>query len=64
MSGEDFINWLEDMRDKGMNKSRCAALLGRLPQSISRFSREGTDRTTALACAALLADLKPYTRGK
>ncbi len=60
MNGDDFICWLEEMRAKGMNKGHCAALLGRLPQSMTRFQREGTDKVTALACAALLAGLKPY----
>jgi len=58
MNAEDFLYWLEAMRSaKGLNKSQCGALLGRSPQSISRFLNNGADRTVALACAALLADL-------
>lgn len=63
MSGDDFIYWLEAMRDKGMNNGHCAALLGRGRQVISRFTPQGTDKVTALACAALLAGLQPY-KGK
>ncbi len=64
MTAEDFLYWLEAMRSaKGLNKSQCGALLGRSSQSISRFLNNGADRTVALACAALLADLQPY-KGK
>lgn len=61
MTGEEFRKWLDAMKmAKGMNKGECAILLGRGNQWISYAQKNGADTVTALACAALLAGLRPY----
>ena len=40
--------------------AECGALLGFTKNSVVTMKRHGTDRRTALACAALLAGLAPY----
>ncbi|WP_028746369.1 hypothetical protein [Rhizobium mesoamericanum] len=61
MSGEDFDVWLELMKRKGHNKGECARLLGRGHQWITFARHKGTDKAIALACAALLAGMQPFT---
>jgi hypothetical protein len=62
MSPEDVRAWLEAMVKAGRaeNDGECALLLGMDRSSMTRLKRYGGRRITALACAALLADLKPY----
>lgn len=61
MTGEEFCNWLAAMKDKGYNKQESGELLGRGAPWVSRAQRDGADKMTALACAALYAGLKPFT---
>lgn len=61
MSGAAFRAWLADMHDiHGLNKRQCGALLGRKQPWVSVCQTRGTDRLTALACAALLYGIGPY----
>lgn len=61
MTGEEFREWLALMKAQGFNKEACAELLGRKPQWVSIAQTEGTDKMAALACAAILAGLEPFT---
>lgn len=63
LTGEEFRQWLELMIAKKLaaNKLGCAQLLGRSDQWVSDSQKKGVDRLTALACAALLAGLSPFT---
>lgn len=62
MTPTAFINWLAAMKTAGLARSdaECGRLLGKSDDTIVRFKRLGADRTTALACSALLANLPPY----
>lgn len=64
MTGEDFKLWLRMMKDKhGLNKQQCGELLGHGSAWVSRAQVEGANKATALACAACLAGLRPFTSG-
>ena len=62
MTPETFLQWLADMKAAGLARSDAAAgrLLGKSPDTIVRFKRNGCDLTTALACRALLHRMEPY----
>jgi hypothetical protein len=62
LTAKQFINWLAAMKTAGLARSdaECGRLLGKSDDTIVRLKRLGTDRTTSLACAALLAGLSPY----
>lgn len=62
MTPETFIQWLADMKSAGLARSDAAAgrLLGLTPNGIVKIKTRGADHRTALACAALLAGVKPY----
>lgn len=61
MPPESFARWLDDMRGAGLAASDAAAAraLGITPRALLDMKARGTDRRTALACAALLARLDP-----
>lgn len=60
--GWQFRNWLKAMREAGLATSdaECGRLLGKSADTIVRMKQNGADRTTALACRALLHRLEPY----
>lgn len=67
MSADDFKAWLAAMQEAGKiraghgHKADAAALLGVSFDRISQFEKNGTAQLqTDLACAALLAGIKPY----
>lgn len=62
MSPASFCVWLDEMRAAGIATSDAAAgrALGISPRAILDMKARGTDRRTALACAALLAGIGPY----
>lgn len=59
MNPAEFLQWMAAMRAAGRASSdtEVADLLGVTRVSIQNYKRNGTDRRTALACAALLAGL-------
>jgi hypothetical protein len=61
MTGEEFREWLTLMKAQGFNKEACAELLGRKPQWVSISQDTGTDKMAALACAAVLHGIEPFT---
>lgn len=61
MNGEEFTLWLTAMKARGVNKGACAGLLGRGAQWVTYAQSHGTDRVTALACAAILIELEPFS---
>jgi DNA-binding CsgD family transcriptional regulator len=62
VSPQTFNRWLADMKLANIAKSdaACARLLGVSANTVVAFKRDGCDRRTALACAALLARIEPY----
>ncbi len=58
-----FRRWLAEMKEARLAKTDadCARLLGRHPNAITRMKENGTDQTTALACAALWHRLRSYS---
>lgn len=62
MTPDKFQHWLNTMRLTGLAKSdrECGSMLGLSANSIVNLKRNGADRRTALACAALLHNLSPY----
>lgn len=65
MDGLTFRYWLAQMLHRRIahTEAECATLLGRSPESIRIFKRDGTrDRAIALACAALLDRLPPFSQ--
>lgn len=62
MTAEQFIRWLDDMKDAGLAKSdaKCAELLGLSANAVVDMKKRGTDHRTALACRALLHRMEPY----
>ena len=63
MTSIEFTHWLAAMKSAGFARSdaHCGRLLGVSPNAIVTFKRRGGDVRTALACAALLAEIKPYS---
>jgi hypothetical protein len=57
MTPDQFRQWLLEMKISGTTAAR---LLEVTANSISNYKRIGSDKRTALACAALLDELKPY----
>lgn len=64
MTADEFKAWLTTMKARGYNKSDCADLLGRKGPWVSVCQSKGSDRMTALACAAILAGLEPFTSAR
>lgn len=62
MTPETFNQWLADMKSAGLARSNAAAarLLGVSANAMVTMKRRGVDRRTALACQALLMEIKPY----
>lgn len=62
MDADTFEKWLGEMRMARLAKSDadCARLLGKHPDTVARYKSEGCDRTTALACRALVHRMEPY----
>lgn len=62
MTAEQFSAWLAEMKSAGLAKSDadCARLLGRTDDTIIKYKRNGTDRTVALACRALIHRMEPW----
>ena len=66
MSAADFSAWLDEMIRSGRasSKASCGRILGVSDNFVFRAERAGigqTGRRTALACAAVLAGIEPYT---
>lgn len=66
MTGTEFIEWLAAMKAAGLARSDAAAAreLGLTPNTLLALKRDGCDRRTALACAALLNGLWARTTQK
>ena len=62
MTGEQFQQWLGEMKEAGLARSdaECARQLGISANSVVSMKDRGADRRTALACRALLHRLQPY----
>ena len=66
MTADEFKAWAADMVAQGRARPEhgrdidLARLLGINKNTIGKYFREGTDRTVALACSALLMQLGPY----
>lgn len=62
MTAEQFNRWLDEMKDAGIVRFdiECGKLLGVSANAIVIMKRNGTDRRTALACAALLRKIPAY----
>lgn len=62
MTADQFTKWLADMKSAGLSRSdaECGRLLGKSSDTIVRMKNSGADRTTALACRALLHRMEPY----
>jgi hypothetical protein len=62
MNAECFVLWLKAMKDAGSIRfdNDAAEMLGITDDTIIKYKAKGTDKKTALACAALLARLGPY----
>ncbi len=63
MRPDQFKTWLFDMVASGRAKTEAEA--GRIigltsKNTVSKFKRFGSDRRTAMACAAAINDLLPY----
>ena len=63
MTPEQFTRWLAEMKSANLARSDadCGRLLGKSPDTIVRMKQNGSDRTTALACTALLHRMEPYS---
>ena len=63
MTAAAFNRWLSDMKLAGIARSdaACARLLGVSANTVVDWKAKGTDHRTALACAALLAGVSPYS---
>jgi hypothetical protein len=59
MSAEVFCAFLTEMKDRGYNKAQVGEMLGHGAPWVSRAQVTGADRTTALACAAILHGIEP-----
>ena len=66
MTGPDFTAWLAAVKAAGLAQTEAdaLALLGYGPDQGIRWKRNGTSHAIALACAAVLAGLKPYGQGE
>ena len=64
MTPKDVNDWLDRMimkwRGKAKTEGDCARLLGVSLDTMPRMKQRGSDRKTALACAALMAGLDPH----
>jgi len=63
MTPDEFHQWLADVKSAGLAKTdrEALALIGKKsPTSALVYKERGTDTTTALACAAVLAGLAAY----
>lgn len=63
MTAADFSHWLVEMRIRGLaeNDAQAAKALGVHQNTVTTAKRNGADKRTALACAALLRHIAPYT---
>ncbi len=63
MTPASFRAWLAEMKAAGLARSAAEAafLLGKSEDQMTRYKRNGTDHTVALACRALLHRLEPYS---
>jgi len=63
MTATQFTQWLAAMKTAGLIRfdNDAAKALGVTNDTIVNMKRKGTDTRTALACAALLSGLPPYT---
>lgn len=63
MTAEQFTRWLAAMKSTVVgvkSDADCGRLLGKSADTIVRMKQKGADRTTALACRALLHRLEPF----
>ena len=62
MTGEQFVKWLAEMKTLGLaNTDKAAAeLLGVTTTTMLNLKAKGTNRRTALACAALVKEIPPF----
>lgn len=62
MTGPQFTAWLAAMKAEGLaeNERDALAILGYGPDTGARWKRSGAPVSIGLACAAVLAGLKPY----
>lgn len=62
MTADAFTNWLAAMKAACLARSdaECGRLLGITPRQVLNIKANGGTLQTALACRALLRNLKPY----
>jgi hypothetical protein len=63
MTAAEFRQWLDDMIDnkRAKSKAECSRLLGITDNGRQHIEKNGSDLRTALACAALLRGIPPYS---
>ena len=62
MTPADLTRWLADMKaTHNFTRLECARQLGIFPSQFSRWKQKGAPVYVALACAALLEGLSPYS---
>lgn len=66
MTTKSFNQWLFDMKKSGLIRfdKDAALLLGVSTVTLMSLKKNGSNTRTALACAALLANLHPFTTSK
>jgi hypothetical protein len=62
MPPEEVQRWIDTVKERGLATSDATAaeLIGKSADTIMLMKRRGADRTTALACAAVLRHLAPF----
>lgn len=62
MKPEEVVAWLTEMRERGVvaNDEEAAGLIGKSHDTLTLMKKRGADKTTAMACTAALARLRPY----
>ena len=57
MTGAQFTQFVEAMKEKGHTQRAIARRLGMTPESISHMKKRGCPKPTELACRAVFSEL-------
>lgn len=62
MTGEDFTNWITEMKRLGLAASdiECGRYIGKSADTVVRMKKVGASITVALACAAVVNGIQPW----
>lgn len=62
MPPDEVQRWLDTVLQRGLaaTETEAAELIGKSSDTLTRMKKLGADRTTALACAAVLRHLSPF----